>query len=132
MAQIALERVSKYYGDALAVRDIDLTVQDKEFLILIGPSGCGKTTTLRMVAGLENISAGTARIGGRVVKDVAAKDRDVAMVFQNYGLYPHMTVSDNMACGLKMRKVPSAEIKSTVTEAAHFLGIQDLLQRKPR
>jgi multiple sugar transport system ATP-binding protein len=132
MAQITLERVSKYYGDAPVVRDIDLTVEDKEFVILIGPSGCGKTTTLRMVAGLEEISSGVVRIGGRVVNDVPAKDRDVAMVFQNYGLYPHMTVYNNMAFGLKMRKVGKPEIHSTVTEAARYLGIQELLERKPR
>jgi multiple sugar transport system ATP-binding protein len=132
MAQIALERVSKYYGDAAAVREIDLTVHDKEFVVLIGPSGCGKTTTLRMVAGLEEISSGTVRIGGRIVNDLAAKDRDIAMVFQNYGLYPHMTVYNNMAFGLKMRKVTKPDINASVTETAQFLGIRQLLQRKPR
>ena len=132
MAQITLERVSKYYGDLQVVRDIDLTVNDREFVVLIGPSGCGKTTTLRMIAGLEQISAGTICIGGRVVNDLAPKDRDVAMVFQNYGLYPHMTVYENMAFGLRMRKVSKAEIHTSVTDAAQFLGIRELLERKPR
>jgi multiple sugar transport system ATP-binding protein len=132
MAQITLERVSKFYGDMPVVRDIDLTVNDREFVVLIGPSGCGKTTTLRMIAGLEQISSGTVRIGGRVVNDLPPKDRDVAMVFQNYGLYPHMTVYDNMSFGLRMRKVSKPDIHKSVSEAAQFLGIRELLARKPR
>lgn len=132
MARVVLERVSKRYGTAEVVRQVDLSVEDREFVVLIGPSGCGKTTTLRMVAGLEEISSGTVRIGSRIVNDVAAKDRDVAMVFQNYGLYPHMTVFDNMAFGLRMRKVRRADIRSKVLEAARFLAIDDLLERKPR
>ena len=132
MAQITLEHVSKYYGDMPVVRSIDLTVDDREFVVLVGPSGCGKTTTLRMIAGLEEISEGTVRIGARVVNALPAKDRDVAMVVQNYGLYPHMTVFDNMAFGLRMRKVAKSEIHASVTEAAQFLGIRELLERKPR
>jgi multiple sugar transport system ATP-binding protein len=132
MSQVTLERVSKVYDQATVVRSIDLTVHDKEFVVLVGPSGCGKTTMLRMIAGLEQISAGVIRIGGRVVNHLAAKDRDIAMVFQNYGLYPHMTVYDNMAFGLKMRKTAKDDLHRRVTEAAEFLGIGELLQRKPR
>src|SRR4051812_41720168 len=117
MARVDLERVSKVYpGGVRAVDAVDLAVEDREFVVLVGPSGCGKSTTLRMVAGLEEISAGTIRIGPRVVNDVPPKDRDIAMVFQNYALYPHMSVYDNMAFGLKLRKTPKAQIKQRVTD----------------
>jgi multiple sugar transport system ATP-binding protein len=132
MSQVRLERVSKVYDRATVVRGIDLTVNDKEFVVLVGPSGCGKTTILRMIAGLEQISSGVIRIGDRIVNHVSAKDRDIAMVFQNYGLYPHMTVYNNMAFGLKMRKTSNEEIHRSVTDTAEFLGIRELLQRKPR
>jgi multiple sugar transport system ATP-binding protein len=132
MAQVTLEQVSKMFDQVTAVRDVNLTVNDKEFVVLVGPSGCGKSTTLRMVAGLEEITAGTIKIGERVVNDVPPKDRDIAMVFQNYALYPHMSVYDNMAFGLKLRKFPKQEIQQRVQEAAEILGIQELLQRKPR
>ena len=115
-----------------AVSDFTLDIDDKEFIILVGPSGCGKSTTLRMVAGLEEISEGELYIGGRLVNDVAPKDRDIAMVFQNYALYPHMTVFENMAFGLKLRKTPKDEIKKRVTEAAKILDIEHLLDRKPK
>jgi multiple sugar transport system ATP-binding protein len=115
-----------------AVKDVNLHIRDKEFVVLVGPSGCGKSTTLRMVAGLEEITGGEITIGDRVVNDLPPKDRDIAMVFQNYALYPHMTVYDNMAFGLKMRKFPKAEIAQRVQSAAEILGIQDLLKRKPR
>ena len=133
MAQVQLEQVSKVYpGGVPAVRDISLDIADGEFVALVGPSGCGKTTTLRMIAGLEDASSGTIRIGGRVVNDVHPRDRDIAMVFQNYALYPHMTVERNMSFALRMRKVPKPEIKRRVAEAARILGIEDLLARKPR
>ena len=132
MAQVTLEQVSKKFDQVSAVRDVNLTINDKEFVVLVGPSGCGKSTTLRMVAGLEEITAGTIKIGDRVVNDVPPKDRDIAMVFQNYALYPHMSVYDNMAFGLKLRKFPKQEIQQRVQEAAEILGIQELLQRKPR
>jgi multiple sugar transport system ATP-binding protein len=133
MAEVILERVSKVYpGGVKAVRDVDLHVGEREFIVLVGPSGCGKSTTLRMVAGLEEISDGTIRIGDRVVNDVAPKDRDVAMVFQNYALYPHMTVYRNMAFALHLRKFPKNEIDRRVREAAAVLGITDLLERKPK
>ncbi|MBX3729909.1 MAG: ATP-binding cassette domain-containing protein, partial [Candidatus Sumerlaeia bacterium] len=133
MASVTLSSVSKIYpGDVLAVDNVNLEIRDKEFLVLVGPSGCGKSTTLRMVAGLEEISEGTIRIGDRVVNDVPPKDRDIAMVFQNYALYPHMTVYNNMAFGLKLRKFPKAEIKKRVDEAARILGIENLLDRKPK
>src|SRR5438876_11023242 len=133
MAQVVLEKISKIFpGGVKAVDDIDLGIKDQEFIVLVGPSGCGKSTTLRMVAGLEEITGGTIRIGERVVNDVPPKDRDSAMVFQNYALYPHMTVYDNMAFGLKMRKFPKPEIAKRVGEAAEILGIQELLKRKPR
>ena len=115
-----------------AVSDFCLDIEDKEFIVLVGPSGCGKSTTLRMVAGLEEISSGELYIGDRLVNDVAPKDRDIAMVFQNYALYPHMTVFDNMAFGLKLRKTPKAEIKQRVEEAAKILDISHLLNRKPK
>ncbi|HEU5217873.1 MAG TPA: sn-glycerol-3-phosphate ABC transporter ATP-binding protein UgpC [Gemmatimonadales bacterium] len=136
MARVALEGVRKIYQDRgaaqVAVHRIDLQVGEGEFLVLVGPSGCGKTTTLRMVAGLESISEGTIRIGDRVVNDVPARDRDIAMVFQNYALYPHLTVRDNLAFALKLRKEPAATIDQRVREAAQLLNIEDLLARKPR
>lgn len=133
MAEVLIDDVVKIYpGDVRAVDNITLHIQDKEFIVLVGPSGCGKSTTLRMVAGLEEISEGTIRIGDRVVNDVPPKDRDIAMVFQNYALYPHMTVYKNMAFGLKLRKVPKAEIDQKVRHAADILGIQQLLERKPK
>jgi multiple sugar transport system ATP-binding protein len=133
MAEIALEKIDKVYPDGTqAVFSMSLGIQDAEFMVLVGPSGCGKTTALRMVAGLEDISAGTVRIGDRVVNDVAPKDRDVAMVFQNYALYPHMSVYDNMAFGLKLQKKPKDEIDRRVQDAAKILGLSDFLARKPR
>ena len=133
MASVSLAGISKIYpGDVYAVRDLDLEIHDGEFLVLVGPSGCGKSTTLRMVAGLETISDGTLKIGDRVVNDVHPRDRDIAMVFQNYALYPHMTVEQNMSFALKMRKAPKAEIKERVAWAADLLGLQDLLKRKPK
>src|SRR3982074_1854593 len=132
MAQVVLKDLNKKYDEEHAVKDVNLTVRDKEFMVLGGPSGCGKTTTVRMVAGLEEITAGEITIGDRVVNDLPPKDRDIAMGFQNYALYPHMTVYDNMAFGLKMRKFPKAEIAKRVGDAAEILGIQELLKRKPR
>jgi multiple sugar transport system ATP-binding protein len=132
MAEVVLKDLVKKFGDVVAVKDLNLTVHDREFLVLVGPSGCGKTSTLRMVAGLEEITAGEVHIGGRLVNNLPPKDRDIAMVFQNYALYPHMTVYDNMAFGLKMRKFSRAEIEKRVQEAAEILGIQELLERKPR
>ena len=132
MASLSLRNICKKYpGGVLAVQNFHLEIKDKEFIILVGPSGCGKSTTLRMVAGLEEISGGELYIGDRLVNDVAPKDRDIAMVFQNYALYPHMTVFDNMAFGLKLRKTPKDEIKRRVEEAARILDIEHLLQRKP-
>ncbi|MBQ7288116.1 MAG: sn-glycerol-3-phosphate ABC transporter ATP-binding protein UgpC [Clostridia bacterium] len=132
MASLSLRNICKRYaGGVLAVSDFNLEIEDKEFIILVGPSGCGKSTTLRMIAGLEEISDGELYIGDTLVNDVAPKDRDIAMVFQNYALYPHMTVYDNMAFGLKLRKTPKAEIKRRVDEAARILDISHLLQRKP-
>ncbi len=133
MASVKLKNVYKRYtGGVTAVNDFNLDIEDKEFIILVGPSGCGKTTTLRMVAGLEEISEGEVYIADKLVNDVAPKDRDIAMVFQNYALYPHMTVFDNMAFGLKLRKTPKEEIKRKVNEAAKILGIEHLLDRKPK
>src|SRR6266581_2451741 len=131
MAQVTLNKVTKKYDETLAVRGIDLDIFDKEFVVLVGPSGCGKTTTLRMIAGLEDITDGEILIGGDVVNDVAPKDRDIAMVFQNYALYPHMTVFQNMAFGLRLRKMRKLEIKAKVEETAKFLELYDLLTRKP-
>ena len=133
MASLQLKNIYKRYsGGVTAVSDFSLDIADKEFVILVGPSGCGKSTTLRMIAGLEEISEGELYIGDRLVNDVTPKDRDIAMVFQNYALYPHMTVFDNMAFGLKLRKTPKAEIKKRVEEAARILDIEHLLERKPK
>lgn len=133
MASVTYDHVTKKFGDAMiAVNDLNIKVDDKEFLVLVGPSGCGKTTALRCLAGLEEISSGKIMIADRVVNDVPPKDRDIAMVFQSYALYPHLSVFDNMAFGLKLRKVPKDEIKRRVELAADTLGIKDLLNRKPR
>src|SRR5262245_48583687 len=132
MGQVVLKDINKFYDSVHAVKDFNLQIRDKEFVVFVGPSGCGKTTTLRMIAGLEAISAGAISIDGQVVNDLAPMDRDIAMVFQNYALYPHMSVYDNMAFGLKMRKFGRAEIGKRVKEAADILGIGDLLKRKPR
>ncbi|HEY2964898.1 MAG TPA: ATP-binding cassette domain-containing protein, partial [Actinomycetota bacterium] len=133
MAEIVLDDVSKVYADGTeAVSGLSLIIADAEFMVLVGPSGCGKTTALRMVAGLEEISGGEVRIGDRVVNDVAPKDRDVAMVFQNYALYPHMTVYDNIAFGLRLRKTNRDEIDRRVREAADVLGLTEFLKRKPK
>jgi multiple sugar transport system ATP-binding protein len=132
MADVSLRRVIKRYDDVEAVRGIDLDIADHEFVVLVGPSGCGKSTTLRMIAGLEDITDGDIMIGGDVVNDVPPKDRDIAMVFQNYALYPHMTVAENMSFGLRLKHYPKAEIKSRVTEAARMLDISDLIDRKPK
>ena len=133
MAGLSLRGIyKKYPGGFVAVTDVNLEIRDKEFIILVGPSGCGKSTTLRMIAGLEEISEGELYIGDRLVNDIAPKDRDIAMVFQNYALYPHMTVFDNMAFGLKLRKVPQDEIRRKVEEAAKILDLSHLLDRKPK
>src|SRR6185312_13363925 len=128
MAQVQLQKVSKIYpGGVRAVDGIDLEIGDREFVVLVGPSGCGKSTTLRMIAGLEQITAGVIRIGQRVVNDLPPRERDVAMVFQNYALYPHMSVYKNMAFGLKLRKMPRQQIQQRVTEAARILDLEHLL-----
>jgi multiple sugar transport system ATP-binding protein len=132
MARVQFENVVKKFGDVIAVNNLNIDVADKEFLVFVGPSGCGKTTALRCLAGLEEITSGNIKIGDRIVNDIAPKDRDIAMVFQSYALYPHLSVYDNMAFGLKLRKVPKEEIKRRVNEAADILGIRDLLERKPR
>ncbi len=132
MATVTFDHVSKKYGEVLAVNDLNLAIEDGEFMVLVGPSGCGKTTSLRMIAGLEEITEGTLRIGDKVVNDVAPKDRDIAMVFQSYALYPHMTVRDNLAFGLKLRKVPKPEIERRVKEAADTIQLSNLLDRKPK
>ena len=133
MADVTLESVAKVYpGGVTAVRGLDLRITDGEFLVLVGPSGCGKSTTLRMIAGLEEITSGTLSIGERRVNDVHPRDRDIAMVFQSYALYPHMSVRDNMAFGLELRKTPAAEVERRVSDAAEILGIGDLLKRKPK
>ncbi len=132
MASVTYEHVTKRFGDVVAVNDLDIEVADKEFLVLVGPSGCGKTTALRCLAGLEDVTEGHILIADQVVNDVAPKDRDIAMVFQSYALYPHMSVYDNMAFGLKLRKTPKQEIKRRVEYAATLLGIEMLLDRKPR
>src|SRR5213083_2658600 len=132
MATVTYDHVNKKFGETSAVKDLNLAVRDEEFLVLVGPSGCGKTTALRMLAGLEEQTTGDIFIGERRVNDVAPKDRDIAMVFQNYALYPHMSVFDNMAFGLKLRKYGKAEIKKRVNDAASILGIEGLLDRKPK
>src|SRR6184192_4024729 len=132
MGQVVLKGLNKFYESVHAVKDVNLQIRDKEFVVFVGPSGCGKTTTLRMIAGLEAISSGDISIDGNVVNELAPMDRDIAMVFQNYALYPHMSVYDNMAFGLKMRKFAKAEIDKRVREAADILGIGDYLKRKPR
>jgi multiple sugar transport system ATP-binding protein len=132
MANVKYEHVYKRFGEVVAVNDLNVEIADKEFLVFVGPSGCGKTTSLRLLAGLEEITEGNIFIGDRLVNDVAPKDRDIAMVFQSYALYPHMTVYENMAFGLKLRKTPKAEIERRVREAADILSIQNLLDRKPK
>src|SRR4051794_36232561 len=132
MAKVLIRDLNKKYDDVHAVKNVNLEIRDREFVVLVGPSGCGKTTTLRMVAGLEDITSGEVSIDGRVVNDLPPMDRDIAMVFQNYALYPHMSVHDNMAFGLKMRKFERPEIERRVRQAAEILGIQALLARKPR
>ena len=132
MASLSLKHIYKIYPNGFeAVKDFNLEVEDKEFIIFVGPSGCGKSTTLRMIAGLEDISDGEFMIDGKIMNDVEPKDRDIAMVFQNYALYPHMSVQDNMAFGLKLRKVPKHEIQKKVKDAAHILDLEELLERKP-
>ena len=132
MASVTFDHVYKRFGDVVAVNDLTIEVEDKEFLVFVGPSGCGKTTSLRLLAGLEEITEGNIMIGDRVVNDVPPKDRDIAMVFQSYALYPHMSVYDNMAFGLKLRKTPKADIERRVREAASILDIEHLLDRKPK
>jgi multiple sugar transport system ATP-binding protein len=132
MASVTYDHIVKSFGDVIAVNDLCVEVADKEFLVFVGPSGCGKTTSLRLLAGLEEITEGNIYIGDRLVNDVAPKDRNIAMVFQSYALYPHMSVYDNMAFGLKLRKTPKAEIERRVREGASMLGIQELLDRKPK
>src|SRR6201990_2990009 len=132
MADVTLRKVVKRYDEVEAVRGIDLDTADHEFVVLVGPSGCGKSTTLRMIAGLEDITDGDIMIGGDVVNDVPPKDRDIAMVFQNYALYPHMTVAENMSFGLRLKHYPKAEIKTRIDEAARMLDIVDLVDRKPK
>lgn len=132
MASVTYRNVIKRFGDVEVIKDLNLDIKDKEFVVFVGPSGCGKSTSLRMLAGLEEITAGDIMIGDRVVNDVPPKDRDIAMVFQSYALYPHMTVYDNMAFGLKLRKTPKTEIDRRVKEAAQSLGLQELLDRKPK
>jgi multiple sugar transport system ATP-binding protein len=132
MAEVTLNRVVKAYGPVTVIPHLDLDIQDHEFMVLVGPSGCGKSTALRMIAGLEEITGGTISIGGRVVNDVPPKDRDIAMVFQSYALYPHMTVRENLEFGLKIRKTPKAEMNRLVDEAAQTLGITEFLDRKPK
>jgi multiple sugar transport system ATP-binding protein len=132
MARVAIRSLNKKFDEVHVVKDVNIDIRDKEFLVLVGPSGCGKTTTLRMVAGLESITSGSVLIDEKIVNDLAPMDRDIAMVFQNYALYPHMSVYDNMAFGLKMRKFDKPEIQKRVREAAEILGIHDYLHRKPR
>jgi multiple sugar transport system ATP-binding protein len=132
MAEVTLHQVKKAYGPVTVIPRLDLGIQDHEFMVLVGPSGCGKSTALRMIAGLEEITGGTIEIGDRVVNDVPPKDRDIAMVFQSYALYPHMTVRENLEFGLKIRKTPKAEMNRLVGEAAQILGITELLARKPK
>src|SRR3974390_49735 len=132
MATVDLEQVNKVYENGFhAVKDLNLDVRDGEFMVLVGPSGCGKTTALRMVAGLEDISSGTLRIGGKPVNDVTPKDRDIAMVFQNYALYPHMSGAENIGFALKLRKLPKPDVAAKVRETAEILGLTEWLDRKP-
>ncbi|MCA9971517.1 MAG: sn-glycerol-3-phosphate ABC transporter ATP-binding protein UgpC [Anaerolineales bacterium] len=132
MASVTYRNVYKRYGDVTVITDLNMDIKDKEFVVFVGPSGCGKSTSLRMLAGLEEISEGDILIGDRVVNDIPPKDRDIAMVFQSYALYPHMSVYDNMAFGLKLRKTPKSEIDQRVKEAANILGLENLLDRKPK
>ncbi|MGL5640794.1 MAG: ABC transporter ATP-binding protein, partial [Paraclostridium sp.] len=133
MAEVILKSIGKSYDNGYeAVKDVNIDIDDKEFVVLVGPSGCGKSTTLRMIAGLEEISSGELYIGNKIVNDVAPKDRDIAMVFQNYALYPHLSVYENMAFALKLRKMPKAEIDSKVREAARILDLEKVLDRKPK
>jgi multiple sugar transport system ATP-binding protein len=133
MAEVTLKNISKVFdGGKAVVKNVNIEIKDKEFVVLVGPSGCGKSTTLRMIAGLEEITEGEIFIDGKIVNDVSPKDRDIAMVFQNYALYPHMTVFENMAFGLKLRKFPKEEIKTRVTDAAKILGLEEFLDRKPK
>src|SRR3979409_856946 len=132
MAQVTLRKIVKKYDETEAVRGIDLDIADKEFVVLVGPSGRGKSPTLRMSAGLEEITGGEISVDGEIVNDVPPKDRDMAMVFQNYALYPHMTVFENMSFGLRLKRFPKDEIKKRVSEAARILDITELLERKPR
>lgn len=133
MATVTLENICKSYDNGFqAAKDVNIDIKDKEFIVLVGPSGCGKSTTLRMIAGLEDITSGTLKIDDRVVNDVEPKDRDIAMVFQNYALYPHMTVYDNMSFALKLRKMDKKEIDKKVKEAAKILQLENLLDRKPK
>src|SRR5688500_1357130 len=132
MAEVHLKGIRKAYGSNVVIQDFSLEIRDREFMVLVGPSGCGKSTALRMIAGLEEITGGTISIGGRVVNDVAPKDRDIAMVFQSYALYPHMSVRENLEFGLKIRKTPREEMDRRVREAADILGIAEYLDRKPK
>ncbi|MGI9498619.1 MAG: ABC transporter ATP-binding protein, partial [Geminicoccaceae bacterium] len=132
MASVDVEKVDKFYGTTQVLFGVEVEIEDGEFVVLVGPSGCGKSTLLRMIAGLEEISAGQIQIGGRVVNNVPPKDRDIAMVFQNYALYPHMTVQNNMAFSLKLAKAPKDEIKKRVDRAAQILGLEPYLERYPR
>ena len=132
MADVVLDKIRKAYGSNVVIESLDLAIRDQEFMVLVGPSGCGKSTALRMIAGLEEITGGTISIGGRVVNDVPPKNRDIAMVFQSYALYPHMTVQENLEFGLKIRKTPKDEMARRVQEAAEILGITEFLERKPK
>src|SRR5208337_2663569 len=132
MAQVALRNIVKTFDKTPAVQGIDLEIADREFIVLVGPSGCGKSTTLRMIAGLEEATSGEIYIGDQLVNDVPPKDRDIAMVFQNYALYPHMTVAENMSFGLRLKRYPKAEIKTRIDEAARMLDIVELVDRKPK
>src|SRR5579864_2458738 len=132
MASVAIRDVRKAFGATSVIHGVDISIRDGEFVVLVGPSGCGKSTLLRMIAGLENVSSGEIRIGDRVVNDVPPKERDIAMVFQNYALYPHMTVAENMAFSLKLKRAPKAEIAARVDKAAGILGLRALLARYPR
>src|ERR1700704_594851 len=132
MADVEFINVAKRYGDVSVIEHLNLHINDHELMVLVGPSGCGKSTALRMIAGLEEVTDGTVSIGGRVVNDLAPKDRDIAMVFQSYALYPHMTVRENLEFGLRMRKVPAPERAKRVASAAGILGMSHLLERKPK